>query len=754
MKSRGQELFLLAMGIGLLLLAGAGPVQGAGKIAFLPPALNFDTVPIGESASVGLRVLNVGDATLLVRGLSLAVGAPFSVRDSAFAMAAGDTVEISVTFSPTEPGERADALVVSNSSAVEEALVSLTGMGPGPNLEVSATRLVFSGPGIGEAATVDLTITNTGSDTLRVSEIATSDTLFVVAEVALTIAPDSTFVLGVAHTPISSVSRIDTLTLVSNDLDTGTMKVLLDVIGTPRLLGSARLNVTRVDTVQVPAIGDTISVELLLKPVDEVVEGVEVFFGFDAAVFQPVSIGSPVTSVGISEGALFLIHRFFKETDTGRGVVHFSILPQSSVTAEGTLARIQLAVVGPIPAQTFLGVLNEEPLLNTNHITLGLEAYTLASENRVTMGNSPPVIKHFPLVATPEDHARSVALKRMATDKESPVEDLNWFFEDQDSLVVISVSTFSEDVGPVARFFPPKNGYGAYRVMGIVADPAGGRDTTIVIMEVEQVNDPPLPPESIVPVDGASGLPSTVGFDWKGDDPDPDETLTYDFMLGTTDSTLSVTAQGLTESKHTLSGLSAQTDYFWQVVSTDAAGLKTPGDVSKFSTAKDETPPKVEVGPMAFEPTSNSVGLTWRTDEPTRDKVRYGPSEGFADSIGVQELVLDNLSTLANVSLTDLDPSTDYAYQVSHSDTAGNTTVSAVKTFTTTAGPGDLTNNGVMDFADFVRFAQAYGLASGDPDFLPDADFGGDGIIGFDDFVSFSQMYIAATSKVAGEENP
>jgi hypothetical protein len=732
----------------LILFALASmPASAEPSIGFTPESIGFDTVAVGATVDAKLFVYNSGDTTLLIRGLAMGGGVAFAVRDSVFVMAAGDTTEITLTFSPTSPGEQTDILVVSNNSSLEEALVSLVGVGTGPDIAVDAKRLVFLSPGIGRPVTVELQIRNEGDDTLKINDIRVSDSLFVVEEGDLSLAPGSTYTLEVIHTPVATGARIDTLTLVSNDFDEENLQVFLDVIGTPRDQGIARLGVVRGDSIAYPVVGDTISVDLILKTVEDVVDSVEVFFGFDESIFQPIDTDAPVTPTGHTTDGSIPVNQYFTDAETGRGIVHFSALVQAETRTQETLARISLVVVESLTSQTLLMVLNEEPSLNSNHLTASLEALALVPENRLVLGSAPPVIKPFPLLTATEDRSRSIALKGFVTDEDTDLNDLVWTFVDRDSLVVVSVSVLDSSVGPIARFFPPRNGYGAFRVTAIVTDPGGGRDSTVVVMEVDQVDDPPTEPQIKGPVDEATGLVMPVNFEWEGSDPDPDDALTYDFLLGSSDTTLEVSAQGLMEPRHALSGLAGDTDFFWKVVATDKTGQQTSGSIWKFSTALDQTAPSVLVDPAtASQPTATSAELSWQTDEPTRSSVRYGPLSGFSDSEAVQELKLEDLATNTNVTLDDLEPNTEYGYQITHTDEAGNSTRGEIRTFTTsldedTAIPGDLNEDGFVNFTDFIRFAQVFGKSEGDEGFLPAADFGGNGQIGFDDFVRFSALY-------------
>jgi probable HAF family extracellular repeat protein len=55
--------------------------------------------------------------------------------------------------------------------------------------------------------------------------------------------------------------------------------------------------------------------------------------------------------------------------------------------------------------------------------------------------------------------------------------------------------------------------------------------------------------------------------------------------------------------------------------------------------------------------------------------------------------------------------------------------------------PGDLNGDGLRNFEDFTTFSGAYGTATGDPYYNPEADFDANGLINFADFTTFSGYY-------------
>ena len=99
----------------------------------------------------------------------------------------------------------------------------------------------------------------------------------------------------------------------------------------------------------------------------------------------------------------------------------------------------------------------------------------------------------------------------------------------------------------------------------------------------------------------------------------------------------------------------------------------------------DVTSPLVSGVQAAPGPTSATI--TWTTDEMANSRVEYGLTAGYGSSTALSSLLV----TAHSVAASGLLPSTTYHYRVKSRDPAGNLTVGADNSFTTTAslfGPG------------------------------------------------------------------
>jgi hypothetical protein len=143
-------------------------------------------------------------------------------------------------------------------------------------------------------------------------------------------------------------------------------------------------------------------------------------------------------------------------------------------------------------------------------------------------------------------------------------------------------------------------------------------------------------------------------------------------------------SSSLFQHKVELSGLSAASTYYYYVKSTDGSAntaIDTNGNnYFSFRTTADEKKPVLSAIGAPVR-SSNSVVITWSTDEPATSQVQYGTEEGSYTKTSV----LDNTLTLNHVvTLSDLVPERTYHYRVISKDNAGNESVSGDNTVTTT----------------------------------------------------------------------
>ncbi len=187
----------------------------------------------------------------------------------------------------------------------------------------------------------------------------------------------------------------------------------------------------------------------------------------------------------------------------------------------------------------------------------------------------------------------------------------------------------------------------------------------------------------------------------------------------------------------------------------EAAGA-APGDVFTLALNVDSAPEirgwsvRVEFDPTQLRYVPNSfrdsgfiAGLVPLVGEKT-GRVDVGATVlgGDDSSSGSGELgtvsfeILDGFSERAEAVIT----------QVSFNTIANGEVIESVRSIAVFSGarvgpPSDFSGDGVVDFADFFKFADQFGTALGDPNYDPIYDLNGDGEVSFGDFFMFADAF-------------
>ncbi len=138
-----------------------------------------------------------------------------------------------------------------------------------------------------------------------------------------------------------------------------------------------------------------------------------------------------------------------------------------------------------------------------------------------------------------------------------------------------------------------------------------------------------------------------------------------------------------------LTGLSADTTYYFTITAKDSAGNTKTTDVRKFHTDKVVVPaPDVTVPVISFSTafltTASSTHIFWATNEKSDSRVWLSTTSPVGIS-GTSTLSLSGMVLYHNVKLTGLASSTLYYYAVESVDASGNASAATTGSFTTPA---------------------------------------------------------------------
>jgi hypothetical protein len=185
--------------------------------------------------------------------------------------------------------------------------------------------------------------------------------------------------------------------------------------------------------------------------------------------------------------------------------------------------------------------------------------------------------------------------------------------------------------------------------------------------------------------------PTSVTITWTTDE-EANSLIDFGTTQGVYTLTQGSSISATTSHSVTLTSLTPNTQYFYQVKSQDSSGNQATDDNTgvsyTFTTAEapdlgDTTAPTISDITVSNE-TATGATITWTTNEPADSIVGFSLDESYT-----QEQGSSDLNTSHSVTLTGLSPSSTYYFQVKSRDESGNlatTTDSATQTFTTNSG--------------------------------------------------------------------
>lgn len=199
-------------------LSGTGVAQTL-QLSASPTSLTFGNLAVGSTASQSVTLSNTGNTNLSVSQISVS-GSSFSASGLSMpiTLAAGQTTRFSVTFAPTTAGSLSATATVTSNAANSPASIALTGTGVQPAISVVPSSVAFGSLAVGVTNTQTLTVKNSGTANLTISQanLSGSGLSFTGLSLPLTLAPNASTTATLSFTPISAGAVSGSLSIVSN----------------------------------------------------------------------------------------------------------------------------------------------------------------------------------------------------------------------------------------------------------------------------------------------------------------------------------------------------------------------------------------------------------------------------------------------------------------------------------------------------------------------------------------------------------
>jgi hypothetical protein len=233
--------------VSTIMLSGTGTSGGQPSISVVPTAINFGGVGVGQNVGQPMAITNTGTGVLTISNISVA-GTGFSVSgvSGPITLAAGQTATVSANINTTTTGNLAGSITFSNNSATPNIIVPLTATGMSsqgqPVIAVNPTSANFGGVGVGLSSGQSISISNTGSGTLTVSNITVAGSSFSATgfslPINLTAGQSTSFAAKISPTVAGNVSG--SLTITNNS---ATPSIVVAMTGTGVAPGQPTISV-------------------------------------------------------------------------------------------------------------------------------------------------------------------------------------------------------------------------------------------------------------------------------------------------------------------------------------------------------------------------------------------------------------------------------------------------------------------------------------------------------------------------------
>ena len=196
-------------------------------------SLNFGQARVGTTSTTqSLTLTNSGNSAITVNAVTTSV--PFAVSgfNGTTTLNAGQTLSLTVNFTPFAPGPASATLSVTTSPTSASLAVPLSGAGQAPIIAANPSSLNFGNQTVGTTTSQSLTVSNQGQLTLSLNQVSVNPSVFLLAGPTppMSISPGSSVSYSVTFNPSGTQSYTGSVTFTS-DAFNGTVSTSLSGTG-------------------------------------------------------------------------------------------------------------------------------------------------------------------------------------------------------------------------------------------------------------------------------------------------------------------------------------------------------------------------------------------------------------------------------------------------------------------------------------------------------------------------------------------
>jgi hypothetical protein len=185
-----------------------------------PASISYGNVPVGSSGSQTVTLNNTGSSSLTISALS-ASGAGYSVTGFTLpiSIAAGANTTFTAKFTPTATGNSTGGISITSTAPGSPLTIAMTGIGAQGQITPNPASVSFGNVLVGANSSQTVSLTNNGSGSVTISNVAASGTGYSISGVAtlpLTLTTGQSTSFTATFTPASPTSPSGSIAVTSN----------------------------------------------------------------------------------------------------------------------------------------------------------------------------------------------------------------------------------------------------------------------------------------------------------------------------------------------------------------------------------------------------------------------------------------------------------------------------------------------------------------------------------------------------------